>query len=248
LLSSDFVIRIYEFVILIFSLCVHESAHAWMASRLGDQTSRMLGRISLNPVAHIDPIGTLLFPAIGIFGPLIGLGGFGRFMIGWAKPVMINPRNFRKIVRDDNLVSLAGPASNLLIALCAVLLLVGIELMVPQGKLLVFYTMQGGFAPTSQVGVLVQVAFLTILVNLSLCFFNLVPIPPLDGSHVLRNMLPYNAARVFDRFGGILSYVAIWIFGRFLVGLLMGPALMMIFTLLSVIHGPTPVLPAGTLQ
>jgi Zn-dependent protease len=115
--SSAIVIAVFEFILLLFSLSVHESAHAWMASRLGDQTARMLGRVSLNPMDHVDPIGTLLLPAIMIFGPLFGFGFFGGFLFGWAKPVPIISRNFRNFKRDDMLVSLAGPASNLLLAL-----------------------------------------------------------------------------------------------------------------------------------
>ena len=93
--SSAIVIAVFEFILLLFSLSVHESAHAWMASRLGDQTARMLGRVSLNPMDHIDPIGTLLLPAIMIFGPLFGFNMFGGLLFGWAKPVPIISRNFR---------------------------------------------------------------------------------------------------------------------------------------------------------
>ena len=107
-----------------------------MASRLGDQTARMLGRVSLNPMDHVDPIGTLLLPGLMIFGPLFGLGMFGGFLFGWAKPVPIISRNFRNFKRDDMLVSLAGPASNLLLALIAFLGLAAVLLSVshlPEG-------------------------------------------------------------------------------------------------------------------
>ena len=87
--SAGFVIAVFEFVLLIFSLSVHECAHAWMASRLGDQTARLQGRVTLNPMYHVDPIGTLLFPAIIIFGPLFGMSMFGGMLIGWAKPTPI---------------------------------------------------------------------------------------------------------------------------------------------------------------
>jgi len=108
--SNAFLIAVFEFVILIFSLCVHECAHAWTASRLGDQTARLEGRITLNPMYHVDPIGTLLFPAIMIFGPFIGFSMFSGMLVGWAKPTPVITRNLRKIVRDDNLVTLAGPS------------------------------------------------------------------------------------------------------------------------------------------
>ena len=116
---SSFLIAIFEFVILIFSLSVHECAHAWMASRLGDQTARLQGRVTLNPMYHVDPIGTLLFPALMIFGPLFSGGALGGFLVGWAKPTPVITRNFRKLVRDDTLVTLAGPVSNLLLGFAA---------------------------------------------------------------------------------------------------------------------------------
>ena len=144
--SSAFIIAVFEFVLLLFSLSVHECAHAWMASRLGDQTARMMGRISLNPMDHVDPIGTLLFPALMIFGPFIGFSFFSGMLMGWAKPTPVITRNFRKIVRDDNLVTLAGPASNLLLVLAAFLVLVVIAVAVPDGRLLVLSTFAGGIA------------------------------------------------------------------------------------------------------
>ena len=220
---SQFVTAIYRFVVLLFSLSVHESAHAWTASRLGDQTSRMQGRISLNPMVHIDPIGTLLFPAIAIFGPLFGLG-IGSFMVGWAKPVMVNTRNFRKITRDDNLVSIAGPVSNLLLALLATLFLAGI---VAYGHSLPL----GVHAPQGMI-TLAHICEIAMQINLALFFFNLLPIPPLDGSHVLRNALPYNTLHAFDRIG-MLSYVLIIVIGAPFVSFMMGPALNVLYAVLA---------------
>ena len=126
--SQAFLIAVFEFVLLIFSLSFHECAHAWMASRLGDQTARLQGRVTLNPMYHVDPVGTLLFPALMIFGPLIGGGMLGGYLIGWAKPTPVITRNFKNIVRDDNLTTLAGPVSNLILALCGFLGLVAIIL------------------------------------------------------------------------------------------------------------------------
>src|SRR5208283_4604631 len=122
---------VFEFVLLIFSLSVHECAHAWTASMLGDQTARLQGRITLNPMYHVDPIGTLLFPALIIFGPFIGFNFFSGMLIGWAKPTPVITRNFRKIVRDDNLTTLAGPVSNLLLVLVAFLVLALVSVAVP---------------------------------------------------------------------------------------------------------------------
>ena len=108
--SAEFAIAVFEFVLLIFSLSVHECSHAWMASRLGDQTARMQGRVTLNPIYHIDVVGTLIIPAIIIFGPFIGFTLFSGILIGWAKPTPVISRNFAKIRRDENMVTLAGPA------------------------------------------------------------------------------------------------------------------------------------------
>jgi len=170
-----------------------------MASRLGDQTARLQGRVTLNPMYHVDPIGTLLFPALMIFGPLIGGGMLGGYLVGWAKPTPVITRNFKNIVRDDNLVTLAGPVSNLLLALCGFLGLVAIILFARN------FSLQQETL-NSSINALATLCQLAILVNLALFFFNLLPIPPLDGSRILRNFLPYNLAGAFDRVG-ILSYV-----------------------------------------
>src|ERR1035437_10223786 len=97
---------VFQIIVFLFAISVHESAHAWMASRLGDPTARMLGRVSLNPIKHIDPIGTILLPAIAMITHFP--------VIGWAKPTPVDPRNFKHYVRDDILVSVAGPVSNFL--------------------------------------------------------------------------------------------------------------------------------------
>lgn len=224
----DIVIRIFEFVVILFSLCVHESAHAWMASRLGDQTARLQGRITLNPAYHVDPIGTLLIPGLAIFGPLIGLGFFGRFLIGWAKPVPVNTRNFRKIVRDDNLTTVAGPASNMLLAFLSFLILIVIIHLVPVGRELVMQSYGGVYDNFNAFPVLMPVIILLTLgiyINLSLAFFNLLPVPPLDGSHFLRNMLPYNAVQVYDRIPLLVTYAVMILFGGIFIGFFMTPTL-----------------------
>jgi Zn-dependent protease len=233
--SSAIVIAVSEFVLLLFSLSVHESAHAWMASRLGDQTARMLGRVSLNPMDHVDPIGTLLLPAIMIFGPLFGFNFFGGFLFGWAKPVPIISRNFRNFKRDDMLVSLAGPASNLMLAFIAFAGLAILEITIPDGRNVVpaaFLSsiFRTGEVVSSPLALLCSVAF---LLNVTLCIFNLLPIPPLDGSHVLRNILPYGAVRVFDSISGPLSYILLIFVGRFVLGIVMTPILRLAYTVLS---------------
>ncbi|MGA3262637.1 MAG: site-2 protease family protein [Terracidiphilus sp.] len=233
--SSAFIIAVFEFVLLLFSLSVHECAHAWMASRLGDQTARMMGRVSLNPMVHVDPVGTLLFPALMIFGPFIGLNFFGGMLVGWAKPTPVITRNFHKIVRDDNLTTLAGPVSNLLLVLAAFLVLVVIAVTAPDGRLLVLSTFAGGISQGVPSGLqaLVLLCTLAIYINLSLCFFNLLPIPPLDGSRVLRNMLPYGAIQVYDRIPIWGSYLLMIFVGRYVLMALLGPALALVYAALE---------------
>ena len=230
--SIQLVIALYEFVILIFSLSFHECAHAWMASRLGDQTAREMGRVTLNPIRHIDPIGTILFPAIMIFGPVFGMGGAGM-MIGWAKPTPVITRNFRHIRRDDNLTTLAGPASNLILVFLSFALLVVIILAIPDGKMAVISAVQMQLVPgdTSAPQALALLGWLMIEVNVALMIFNLIPIPPLDGSHVLRNMLPYNSLNTYDQIGRY-GFFLILILGRFIVGFFMEPVMHVVISAL----------------
>jgi len=229
--SSAFLIAVFEFVLLIFSLSVHECAHAWMASRLGDQTARLQGRITLNPMYHVDPIGTLLFPALMIFGPCIGFGMFGGMLVGWAKPTPVITRNFRKIVRDDNLTTLAGPVSNLLLVLVAFCVLAVISIAVPDGRTLVLASFGGSLVlgVPSGLQALVLLSVLAIEINLSLFFFNLLPVPPLDGSRVLRNTLSYNAVQTYDRVPIWLSYLLMFFVGGFILRLLLNPAMAIVY-------------------
>jgi Zn-dependent protease len=233
--SVRFLIAVFEFVLLIFSLSVHECAHAWTASYLGDQTARLQGRVTLNPAYHVDPIGTLLFPGLVIFGPFLGLNFFSGLLVGWAKPTPVITRNFRKIVRDDNLTTLAGPVSNLLIAFVAFLLLTVISLVVPGGHALAVSTFEGGMAIALPTGLeaLVLLAVLAIEINFSLFFFNLLPIPPLDASRVLRNLLPYNSLNTYDTIARF-AFIIIFILGRIWVGLFLGPALGLVVGGLSI--------------
>lgn len=228
-MSLEIVIRIFEFAILIFSLCVHESAHAWMASRLGDQTARLQGRITLNPAYHVDPIGTILIPGLALFGKFIGLGFLGGFLIGWAKPVPVNTRNFKNIVRDDNLTTAAGPVSNLMLAAISFILLLVIMHLVPGAKDVAINDYNGIYmVEGSLLGPMMVMLILAIYINLILCFFNLLPIAPLDGHHFVRNMLPYNAVRVYDSIPPLVNLAVMILFGGFFIGLLMGPVWLMV--------------------
>jgi Zn-dependent protease len=158
--------------ILIFSIVLHEVAHGWVALKQGDPTAAMLGRLTLNPIPHIDPIGSLLVPAVLALMP-------GGIIFGWAKPVPVNTRNFRNYKKGDILVSLAGVVVNFLLAIAFTLVLVAV--------IWLQRTLPDMAATWS---ILQQMAHYGIIINLVLALFNLLPIPPLDGSHVFYYLLP----------------------------------------------------------
>ena len=202
-----------------------------MASRLGDQTARLEGRITLNPLYHIDPVGTLLFPALIIFGPFIGFSFFSGFLVGWAKPTPVITRNFRKIVRDDNLTTLAGPVSNVVLVLLAFGVLAVMAVALPDGREIVQASFIAALNPGAPVPIqpVALLCSLAVLINFSLFFFNLLPIPPLDGSHLLRNMLPYNAVQAYDRIPIWVSYLLMIFVGGFIMSMLLRPALALVY-------------------
>jgi Zn-dependent protease len=149
-------------------------------------------------------------------------------------------RNFRKIVRDDNLTTLAGPASNLLIVLAAFCVLGVMMFVIPDGHNVVVSSFVESIQPRDGDATpqpIVMLCSLAILINLSLCIFNLLPIPPLDGSHIVRNMLPYNAVQVYDRIGGWISYLLMIFVGGFIMRLLLWPAVGVVYFFLSIIRG-----------
>ena len=170
------------FAIVIVALTIHEAAHAWTADQLGDPTARLLGRVSLNPLVHIDPIGTVLLPLLAMFS--------GWPILGWAKPVPVNISRLRHHRRDFMIVAAAGPISNLLQAF----IIAGVFRML--------------YEP-SAADLLPAILKHAVSTNLILAFFNLIPIPPLDGGNVLAGLIPEGAARVIDQvrqFGFIALY------------------------------------------
>jgi Zn-dependent protease len=231
--QQEIVLKLFEFAILVFALSLHEASHAWMASRLGDQTARMLGRVTLNPIKHIDPIGTVLIPLAMLF-----LGSYGRFLIGWAKPTPVNTRNFRRIVRDDILTTIAGPASNLLTAIAAFIVLLLLKSSGVAGKFSVMAAvLSANRVPLPFEGSLpvlyplAMLLYLAILLNLFLAVFNLLPLPPLDGSHIFRHMLPYRALRVYDSLG-MISLILMLLVGGPVVAIFTSPAMSVFNSLL----------------
>ncbi len=216
------VLILFQVAVLLFALSLHEAAHGWMASRLGDQTARMLGRITLNPLPHIDMVGTILVPALSVFA--------GWPLIGWAKPTPVNTRNFKNFVRDDVMTTLAGPGSNLLMAVAALVALLVLKLVSAHTVVAAIVSVQMGVADAGVVSgspvvfPLALLLYYAVSLNLLLVAFNLLPLPPLDGSHLLRHMLPYNWLRIYDSLG-IVSMILIFIFGGRLIGLFLNPAM-----------------------
>jgi len=206
------------FVVFLFSLSFHEMAHAWTSERFGDDTGRLQGRISLNPMAHIDPIGTILFPLLGFMR-----GGFLFF--GWAKPVETNPLRWRNKDLANISVSAAGPISNMILGAIAFIALKVMLLSGIYGYAGYTGTLPGPFDLVQPahgipghwmqpVGTLVSVLLLT---NISLAVFNLIPIPPLDGSHVLYTLLPDSMKDTYSNLSqyGFILLIVLSVMGVF---------------------------------
>ena len=194
------IIQIFSFVILIFSIVIHEFAHGWMANNLGDPTARFMGRLTLNPIAHIDLVGSVILP---LFLLLSG----SSYMFGWAKPVPYNPYNLRDKKKGELLVAIAGPVSNLMIALIF-------------GTIIRMLLLQG-YAIDSNIIIMFGII---VLYNVLLAVFNLVPIPPLDGSKVLFHFLPYsmqNIREVLEKNGMIFIILFIFFGFQFIIPIIL---------------------------
>ena len=208
-----------QFAVLLFSLSIHEAAHAWMSDRRGDYTARYMGRVSLNPAAHIDPIGTVLFPLLNMI--------MGLPLIGWAKPVPVNPMHLKDPARDQMYISFAGPAANLIVGSSAMVLLLLMKWFVPgAGGVVINMALRMQLAGReSIITPIVGILFFMMIINFMLAIFNLLPVPPLYGHWIVAGLLPPAAADSFRRFGayGIFILYGLMFLGVF--GLILRPVI-----------------------
>jgi Zn-dependent protease len=203
---------LFQLIAFLFAISIHESAHAWTANRCGDPTARMLGRVTLNPIKHIDPVGTVLLPAVALFT--------GLPVLGWAKPTPVNPRNFKNPVADDILTSVAGPISNFMVAAICVVLMGAVALTSRLGHETVQGIARGFLSNDSALVPLCLMLYALLEINVLLAVFNLIPVPPLDGSHVLRHFLSGPVLQAYDMVGTFGLIALVFFGGRFLAAII----------------------------
>jgi len=208
-MNAEIFFLVIQFIVLLLSLSIHESAHAWTADRLGDPTARYLGRVSLNPLVHADPFGTFLLPLMGMF-LLRGA------MFGWAKPVPVNLNRLRNPARDHMLVAAAGPISNLLLATGFFICLMAAKMVSSDAGNVLAEIASGRVSGANTVlAPLTAFAYYGIVINLVLAVFNLIPVAPLDGAAVLAGLLPRSLSGAFDQ---VQAYGFVVIIGLLYLG------------------------------
>jgi Zn-dependent protease len=207
----NYALIVFELVVMVLSISLHDCAQAWMANRLGDPTARMMGRITMNPARHFDLLGMVVWPVLFIFrSPLV---------LGWGKPITFTPRNFRNPSRDEMLATLAGPAAQLLAAVIALIALIIVRHANPEAG---FSILTASALAMRNLGVsteglpsifpVILFLYFCILVNILLFVFNLVPLPFLDGGKILMHYLPFNAAKTYQ------SMSLVFMFAFFFLG------------------------------
>lgn len=197
---------IYIFAVL-FAITIHEAAHGWAALKMGDPTAYSMGRVTLNPIAHIDPLGTIILPLLLVI--------MGSPPFGWAKPVPVNPLNLKNPRKDNLIISAAGPASNILVALAAVIVLKIFHAVLPSSL-----PISSPALPLIRALFLILQAF--ILINIILAVFNMIPIPPLDGSGVLMGLLSPESARKFEQIQPYGFFIIIILIMTGIIGRILG--------------------------
>lgn len=205
-------------VVLLLAISAHEAAHAWMSLKFGDDTAYLLGRVTLNPVSHTDPIGTLLIPIVGF---IVAAAGGTFFLIGWGKPTPVNPLRWRQKDLANVMVSIAGILANLFIATIAFII---IKVLVVNGT---WYQMSDGLGEPARI-----LLILLLNMNISLAVFNLLPFPPLDGSKVLETFLPESMQPILatmEQYGYLILMVLMYMG---VLGAIIGPVLYIVHTLL----------------
>ncbi len=231
--TIDFGLSIFEIVVMLFALSLHDCAQAWAANRLGDPTAKMMGRLTMNPMQHFDAFGTALFPLIYVLRS-------PPFIMGWTKPVTMTAGNFRRMVRDETVAILAGPAMQLVTAVLSLVTLM-VLVRVNQGAAMSLQT--AALLARRVPGVdtmdlpsifpVVLLLYHCILINLLLFVFNLMPFPFFDGGKILVNFLPYNAAQTFQRMS-MYFMIGFFFFGFAMVLTFFGPLMAIFNALLGV--------------
>ena len=206
-MTIEIYVGIVQFIVLLLSLSIHESAHAWTADRFGDPTARYLGRVSLNPMVHADLMGTIVFPLLGIF-VLHGA------MFGWAKPVPVNVSRLKNPSRDHMVVAAAGPLSNLLLATVLFTFLIIVKFFSSNGAETIYRVAANEISGESILLPLTVVAYHGMMLNLLLAVFNLIPVAPLDGAAVISGFLPRwlaNAVEQMQSYGFMLLLALLYL-------------------------------------